>query len=169
MIKLLESYSASEIVMFIVILCFALKESVTFIDWARMRINQGINKNLKEEREKDNLQKEMMTMNDFFSEKEKRFEKKKAEIYKRFDSIENQMNLLQTQMKLLIDSDKDDIKSYIVDKHRQYCYYNKAIDDYTLDCLERRFEHYQKEGGNSYVENLMEDLRGLTKKPPTLQ
>lgn len=168
MIKLLENYSISDIIMFIVILCFAAKEVVTFWDWAHTRINQGINKNLKEEKEKNRLQKEMDTMNDFFNEKEKRFEKKKSEINSRFDSMETQMNLLQEQIHLLIESDKDDIKSYIVDKHRQHCYYNKSIDDYTLDCLERRFEHYKKEGGNSYVESLMEDLRNLVKKPPTL-
>lgn len=168
MIKLLETYSISDIIIFIVILCFASKELITFLDWAKIRINEGVNKNLKEEREKNKLQKDINSMNDFFKEKEERFEKKKDEINKRFDNMENQMNDLQKQMMLLINSDKDDIKSYIVEKHRQYCYYNKSIDDYTLDCLEKRFEHYQQEGGNSYVESLMEDLRSLTKKPPTL-
>jgi hypothetical protein len=38
------------------------------------------------------------------------------------------------------------------------------IDDYSLDCLERRFKHYQDEGGNSYIEDLMKDLRSLSKR-----
>lgn len=168
MIKLLKNYSVSEIIIFIVMICFASKELVTFLDWAQLRIHQGINKNLQEEKEKDEIQKEIDTMNNFFDEKEKKFEEKKGEINERFNNMENQMNLFQDQIKLLIESDRDDIKSYIVEKHRQYCYYNKSIDDYTLDCLERRYDHYRKEGGNSYVENLMEDLRSLVKKPPTL-
>jgi hypothetical protein len=42
----------------------------------------------------------------------------------------------------------------------------KWIDDFSLNCLEKRYEHYLAEKGNSFVHNLMDDLRALPKKPP---
>ena len=38
------------------------------------------------------------------------------------------------------------------------------IDDFTLDCLERRFKSYKQEGGNTYVDSMMEELRRLPRQ-----
>ena len=35
------------------------------------------------------------------------------------------------------------------------------IDDFTLDSIERRYACYNKVGGNSYAEVLVQDLRKL--------
>ena len=75
------------------------------------------------------------------------------------------MESIQSKMDLLIESDKDDIKAWITEKHHFYCYQQKYIDDYTLDCLEKRFTRYEAEGGNSFIHNLMDDLRELPRKP----
>jgi hypothetical protein len=40
------------------------------------------------------------------------------------------------------------------------------IDDYSMECCERRYQHYKDEGGNSFIKGFMEDLRALPKKPP---
>ena len=65
---------------------------------------------------------------------------------------------------MLIDSDRDDIKSFITMQHHHFVYEKKWIDDYSMDCLEKRYQHYEDEGGNSYVEHLMIELRSLPKK-----
>lgn len=49
---------------------------------------------------------------------------------------------LATKIDMLIDSDKDDIKSFITEKHHYYCYKVGYIDDFSLDCIEKRFKHY---------------------------
>ena len=67
---------------------------------------------------------------------------------------------------MLIDSDKDDIKADLTRIHHFYCYTQKWIDDYTLECCERRFSHYEKEGGNTFIEGFMKELRTLPKKSP---
>ena len=72
---------------------------------------------------------------------------------------------LSSKINCLILSDRDDIKSYITRQHHYFCYTKKYIDDYSLDCLEKRYEHYVAENGNSYVEDLMEELRALPKRP----
>ena len=40
------------------------------------------------------------------------------------------------------------------------------IDDFSLDCIEKRFKHYSDEGGNSFIENFMKDLRALPIQSP---
>lgn len=67
---------------------------------------------------------------------------------------------------MLIDSDKDDIKSYITREHHYFCYQVGWIDDFSLDCLERRYQHYEDEGGNSFIAGFMNELRTLPKQPP---
>lgn len=42
----------------------------------------------------------------------------------------------------LIESDRDAIKSHITEEHHRFCYELKEIDDFSLDCLEKRFKHY---------------------------
>ena len=66
-------------------------------------------------------------------------------------------------IELLTQSDKDDIKAWITEKHHYFCYEKGQIDDYSLDCIEKRYSHYKDEGGNSFIDDLMNDLRSLKK------
>ena len=76
------------------------------------------------------------------------------------------LRILTDKINLLIDSDKDSIKSFITDRHHHFCYDKKWIDDYSLDCIEKRYKHYTDEGGNSFIHDLMKELRALPKQPP---
>ena len=67
---------------------------------------------------------------------------------------------------MLIHSDKDAIKSYITRQHHYFCYDKRWIDDFSLDCIERRYQHYTEEGGNSFIAGFIEELRSLPKEPP---
>lgn len=165
MVELFTTYSLSEVIILIIILCLAIKEAVTFYDWSKTRILQGVNKNLKDQTGHDRLQHEIDDMNEVFCQKEKRFEAKKQEIGNQLTEMETRITLLEDKLNILINSDKDDIKAYIVDKHHHFCYGQKWIDDYSLDCLERRYTHYTTEGGNSFVADLMMELRALPKRP----
>lgn len=144
MVELLSIYSVSEILAIIVTLAFAVKGVVSFWDWAKERLRKMFNK----ETQQENHQHQVEVL------------------------AESQQQLMEAVKKLtekvdmLIDSDKDDIKAYITDKYHHYVYTQKWIDDYTLDCIARRFEHYQNEGGNSFIETLMKELRTLPKQPP---
>ena len=71
---------------------------------------------------------------------------------------------MQKQIDLLIESDKDDIKAYITKEHHYFCYEKGWIDDYSLDCIEKRYGHYVEEKGNSFVKSLMIELRSLPKQ-----
>ena len=74
------------------------------------------------------------------------------------------LNKLNTQVDILTESDKDDIKAYIT---REYHYFVEKlgwIDDYSMDCLEKRYAHYVAYRGNTFVAELMQQLRKLPRK-----
>lgn len=142
LIQLLTQFDMTTILIFIILIALSAKGIITFFDWVKERIMKMFNKQSKKEKELEQLQQQELDI---------------KELRKNIESI-------QSNIKLLIESDKDDIKAYITEKHHFYCYQQKYIDDYTLNCLEKRFSHYEAEGGNSFVHNLMDELRALPKR-----
>lgn len=143
MLELLNNYSVMEIITFIILLSIAVKGIVDFIDWIKGKLKALYTK---EKSDEDEIQR--------ITNLETSIEK----INKSVDEITDKINLL-------IESDKDAIKAYITKEHHHYCYERRWIDDYSLDCLEKRFAHYIEEKGNSFVENLMDEIRELPREP----
>lgn len=142
LIQLLKQFDITTFLTFIIVLALAAKGVIIFFDWVKERLMKMFNKQTKKQRQIEQLQQQENSIKE----------------------LKNNMESIQSKMNLLIESDKDDIKAWITEKHHFYCYQQKYIDDYTLDCLEKRFSHYEVEGGNSFVHNLMEELRALPKK-----
>lgn len=142
MAQLFTAYSMSEIILFIIILAIAIKNLVQFIDWSKKRAKQAINEN----------------------EKPAQLEKITKDHEKELTEIKIQLTELKNSVNLLIESDKDDIKHSITRNHHYFCYELGNIDDYSLDCLERKYAHYKDQGGNSFVTSMMQDLRNLPRK-----
>lgn len=153
--ELLKHFSISDIVLFIVLFAVAIKGIVDFIDWAHNR--------LKEKYDKENSSK---IINDEISDRLKEHEERIHNIEKNQNDIIRSLDALNDKINILIESDKDDIKADLTRIHHYYCYNQKWIDDYTLECCEKRYKHYTDEGGNSFIEGFMNDLRKLPKKPP---
>lgn len=66
----------------------------------------------------------------------------------------------------LTESDKNDIRAWIVEQYHKFYVSQGWIDAFSADTIEKRFTDYKKEGGNSYIEQLVERLRGLPMEPP---
>lgn len=143
MLELLGAFSLTEIVTFLVLLAGAIKGFISFWDWAIARARQAFKK---ESQRENNIEK--------INQHEEKL-KKMDEILKK----------LSADIDLLTQSDRDNIKAWITEKHHYYCYTQGWIDDYSMDCIEKRFGHYENEGGNSFVLDLMQDLRTLPKVP----
>ena len=79
------------------------------------------------------------------------------------EELKEQLEKQQKTLDMLVESDRDDIKSWLV---QQYHYFMKlgSIDDFSKDTIEKRATHYFTEGGNSYIENLLKQIRKL---PPS--
>lgn len=148
--ELLETFSIEQIIIFLVLLGFAVKETVSFFDWAAARVNQKV----KKESIHDELKNGIKILNDDLKTSLK-------EIYQVVDENKKTQEKMQKTISLLVESDKDDIKSWITERHHYFCYEKGYIDDYNLDCMEKRFAHYIDEHGNSFVEDLMEEVRHL--------
>ena len=150
--ELLAKYTATEIIVFIVLLAIAVKEVVTFIDWAHNRLKGAFKKEDEHEEIKQQLETVVSRLND---------------IETHFNTMINESRAKYTEMQqsidLLISSDKDDIKAWITAQHHLFVYEYKCIDDYSLDCIEKRYSHYKDEGGNSFIELLMSEIRALPK------
>lgn len=152
---LIDNYSFSEIMTFLITFALALKGLVTFWEWAIDKLKNKFKKESDKETELDTIKN---TLDEY---------RKDYEILK-----DNQLQLQEDikyiidKVDMLIDSDKDDIKAFITRGHHYFCYQRKWIDDYSLDCIERRYRHYTEEGGNSFIKKLMDELRALPTTEP---
>lgn len=154
--ELLQNYSLEEIIGFLVVFALAIKGFVQFWDWVFDRLRQVFDKRYQSNEEKEKLE-----------ERLKQHEEKINKMNESQEHIKEQIAKTNDLIQLLIDSDKDDIKAWITKEHHYFCYDKKFIDDYSLDCLERRFKHYKDEGGNSFIEDLMKEIRNLPKVSTT--
>ena len=103
-------------------------------------------------------------------EMEARAEAKEARLVngeKRMDDLEATTKELkdmaarqQELIELLIESDELSIKTWIKEQHAKWVPLG-CIDNQTLELLEQRYAIYSREGGNSWAEHLMNDLRKL--------
>ena len=148
MAELITNYSWSEIILFVIAFAAAIKGVVTFWDWGKDRLRKVYDKEDKIEEIKSLIVENTKQMNEFSNIQAQTI-----------DEIQH----LKENITNLTASDKDDIKAWITEKHHHFCYEIKYIDDYSLDCIEKRYAHYVDEGGNSFIRTLMEEIRNLPK------
>ena len=144
MIDLLTKYSLQDIIIYIVLLALAIKGCISFIDWTKQHINKTIQTKVQQPKKiKNDLEDHSKQIND----------------------LKDSISQIKELVNLLIKSDRDDIKAFITRQHHYFVYQKGWIDDYSLDCIEKRYDHYKDEGGNSFIKSLMIELRALPKQP----
>lgn len=94
-------------------------------------------------------------------------------LHSRFDDIDNTLNDMgkrmqaaETRLDDLTKSDMHDIKCWIVDQYQKFYVEQGWIDAFHAETIDRRYEDYLKEGGNSYIETLIDRLHTLPMDPP---
>lgn len=155
MIELLQHYSLSDILIFTILLALSIKSLISFFDWGYDYIKKIFNIKYSKINQKQALERRL--------QQEKQAIDELKQNQQETDKI---LKDLSAKINILISSDRDAIKSYITDKHHYYCYKIGYIDDFSLDCIEKRFKHYSDEGGNSFIENFMKELRALPIQSP---
>lgn len=92
-------------------------------------------------------------------------ETKMTELNNTMSDFRKDINANKDQLDVLIASDKESIKSFIVS-----CYYQAKSDGYVnshlMQIIEERYETYKRENGNSYVSGLMNELRAFPHTAP---
>lgn len=179
MLELLTTYQISDILIFIVILALAAKEFISFIDWIKKKVDSFKQEEILDQKEQDKIDSydaklkansdKILSLENRMSGLEQRIEKAEKEFQtflKQQSEINDNLSALVKKVNILLESDKEDIKAYVTEKHHFYIH-RGWIDDFTLECIEKRFQCYKEEDGNSFVENLVNDLRKLPRQPPT--
>lgn len=83
-----------------------------------------------------------------------------SDLSTKLDCLLEQNDTQEKNINTLLESDMVRIKGEIIKEHNQHMRLG-YIDYKTLDYLQRQFKCYEKEGGNSYVHNLMDDMEKL--------
>ena len=90
------------------------------------------------------------------------------ELYDSIQDINNQIknmdkkiDILQEKINNVQDYLQDTTKAYIIDRHHYFSYITGAIDDMSLQDIERRYVYYKTNGGNSFIDTLVEEIRQL--------
>lgn len=152
--QLFTSYSVGEIFTFLALVALSVKGVISFYDWAKKKIMHAFHKEQKQQTEKRQLLEHLQAQ-----------DAEIAQLKEQQHELKELSTSLTEKIDMLIDSDKDDIKAFITKEHHFFCYEQGWIDDYSLECCERRYECYTRQGGNSFIATFMEDLRKLPKKP----
>ena len=166
MVELLTTYDLSEILIFIVLLAVAFKAVSSFIDWARDKRRKVTLKEMQPDELAKQITQETSDREKQIQELKIQRERDAAELRQQISGVATQVSNLTDKINLLIESDKDDIKAFITQQYHYFCEQKGWIDDYSMDCIEIRYSHYVEEKGNSFVKQLMEQLRALPRKPP---
>lgn len=121
--------------------------------WKSVR-NKRVDEIIEEKQQKTNIQVE-------FDRLHQRFDA----IDKRLDALEERVAAAEQQLKDLTVSDMHDIKAWIVEQYQRFYVQQGWIDAFSAETIDRRYSDYKKEGGNSYVKNLIDQLHTLSMDP----
>lgn len=163
----LVKYSIQEILIFSVLLFFAIRQFMEAKDWIQKEAHSWVNKDEALAKIEQKAAQERDLINKKLDEALKERELFIKRIDDRGDFLQKEIEAANENIKLLLESDRDDIKAWITREHNYFCNKLGEIDTYSLDCINKRYQHYVKEKGNSFIEDLMNEIKALPKVAPS--
>ena len=180
LVTLLSQFSIESIIITLVMFLAAVKVVGELLNWCYEKIKQHFNWKTQEDNRHSELMEnfnELKVRNKQNEEENLRRDKliekisnqldeqdrKTADMVKTLTAQTNELTDLKNRVQTLTDRVQDSTKAYIIDKHHHFVYQVKAIDDMSLQELERRFVYYKAAGGNTFIDGLMEEVRDLPK------
>lgn len=152
--SLFSQFSIESIILIIISLVVAFKFVSELWDWLYNKIKKHFNiqteKQQQDEKDREQTKALEKKMNTFMDK-----------IYEKHDNLDKIVNKLIEQQERTTDRLQENTRSFIIDKHHYFCYQIKAIDDMNLQSLERRYMYYKADGGDSFIDQLMEEIRQL--------
>ena len=149
---LLQNLPTIIVIVIVAIICGAelIKAIRVWKEEKSNRINQHIEEHDQERNQQNTIQ-ELNSKMDLILEK--------------LGSIETRLQNAEGRLDKLTESDMHDIKAWIVDQYHKFFVGQGWIDAFSAETLDRRYEDYKDEGGNSYIDNLMAQLHTLSMDP----
>ena len=116
--------------------------------------DKQVNKEVEEKQQEINIQEEFQKLHDRLDQ-----------IDTRLDEFGRRLAAAEDRLTDLTISDMHDIKSWIVEQYHKFYVQQGWIDAFSAETIDRRYSDYKKEGGNSYIKNLMDQLHTLSMDP----
>lgn len=165
MIELLSTLTITQALFYLALIAIAAKEVFVIKDYFKKKADDHYAAKDAKAAQIDNILKEIKNLQAEMQNQKQAYENLNVNLQQLNTSLNEVKQDHQEKLQILIKSDMDAIKSFIVKEHHHFIE-EKWIDDFSLDTIEKRYTHYKEEGGNSYVTDLMKDLRDLPNKPP---
>lgn len=147
---LFATYSLESVIILIVMLLLVIKFVWELVVWFKDKLKGGYDR----ERERSEMNEEIMAE---FQKLNGRLDTFKDRLDKIDDSNEN----TNRRLSFIEERQQENTKSFLIDAHHKFCYQLKAIDDINLQSIERRYMYYKAAGGNSFIDQLMQEIRAL--------
>lgn len=93
-------------------------------------------------------------------EAEKEKEARIAALEKSVTTLNNVVAEQQKLLQLLVESDELDIKAWLKAQHERWIAL-QCVDSQSLELICQRFDIYAKEGGNSWAQKLVDEIKAL--------
>lgn len=137
--NLLNTFDFKTIMLVLFLVAVGVRELIQLYRYFRMRIYGKFEMQDTERETMNNMEKSMQS------------------VLLELKDIDKKLTLLQV-------SNRDSIKSWILMSYQKYKENSAQLDSMQMDLLERRYQHYKDQGGNSYIDEIMDELRAIYKK-----
>lgn len=147
--QLLTSTDLVSIILYVFLFCFAVKGALEMVEYFYGKAKDFFHS-------KNNKENEIKNFEDILEKIEDDIEMIKLSVKTYGKDIDELKESVQQDEQHML----NDIRNCFKIKHHKYMELG-AIDDLTLDELEKKFAFYTSRGGNGYVKTLFDDIREL--------
>ena len=142
------------VILIIIALFFCTIEVVKGVQFFKELKNKTVNEAVEERQQAIDIQTEFNKLHERFDE-----------IQDELKTVKERLASAEQQLKDLTISDMHDIKSWIVEQYHKFYVQQGWIDAFSAETIDRRYSDYKKEGGNSYIKTLIDQLHTLSMDP----
>lgn len=142
------------VILIIIALFFCAIEIIKGIQFFKELKNKTVNEAVEERQQAIDMQAEFNKLHERFDE-----------IQDELKTVKERLAVAEQQLKDLTISDMHDIKSWIVEQYHKFYVQQGWIDAFSAETIDRRYSDYKKEGGNSYIKTLIDQLHTLSMDP----
>lgn len=147
---LFATYSVESVIIFTIMLLLAIKFVWELVVWFRDKLRNGFKKEKETEEESEYFKAEFSKLHDSLDN-----------IDERLNKIDENNENTNRRLSFIEERQQENTKSFLIDAHHKFCYQIRAIDDINLQSIERRYMYYKAAGGNSFIDQLMQEIRAL--------
>ncbi len=173
--NLFNTYSVPEIFLFVFAIGLALKGVLELFNYFYNKIRDYFGLKNRQDKIFENIQEQVSKIKDCqsklegFSELKEDMDVIKRKIDKldfKNDEFQEKQEEVNKSLSLVKERLQEATRSFLIDAHHKFYYQLKGIDDLSLQSIERRYLYYKTAGGDSFIDGMMEDLRGLPRITP---